>query len=292
LKLVLDLAYVGNHGVAAPVQYNLNAATVAGIGNAGRPLFAQFGRTADSTLLFAPYSTMYHSLQVKLDRRFQTGLTLTTAFTWGRGMSFQTGDVGRLQFYINQQRNWARNDFDRKYTFVQSYVYDLPFGPGKKWLRSGMIGNIFGNWRVNGILTVMTGTPFFISASGTGLNAPGNEQTPNQIAPLRTPKGVGPNSPWFDPTSFVNPTTPGAFGNVGRNPFSGPGLFNLDASLFKLFTFKERYSLQLRGEAFSVTNTPQFSNPGASLTSTANFGYVTGTAGGSRTLQLGAKLDF
>ena len=138
-------------------------------------------------------------------------------------MGFQSGDDGGLAFYINQQRNYARNDYDRTLTFVQSYVYDLPFGPHKRWLQSGLAGNIFGNWRVNGILTLMSGTPLNLTASGSSLNAPGNTQTPDQIAPVNILHGVGPNSPWFDPASFATPTTPGVFGNMGRNSFSGPG---------------------------------------------------------------------
>jgi hypothetical protein len=89
LKVVLDVAYVGNHGVASPIQYNLNAATVAGRGNAGPPEFASFGRTASTTLLFAPYSSMYHALQVKLDRRFASDFSLTTAFTSGKACRFR-----------------------------------------------------------------------------------------------------------------------------------------------------------------------------------------------------------
>lgn len=111
------------------------------------------------------------------------------------------------------------------------------------------------------------------------------------MAAVQILHGVGPNSPWFSPSSFANPTAVGAFGNAGRNIFTGPGFFDLDASLFKEITFKERYKLELRGEAFGVTNTPQFSNPGTSLTSTSNFGYITGASGG-RTLQLGAKFSF
>jgi hypothetical protein len=174
-------------------------------------------------------------------------------------------------------------------------VYDLPFGPGKKWLQSGLAGNIFGNWRVNGVLTGMSGTRVRLLASGNSLNAPGNDQTPNQVAPLRILHGVGQDSPWFDPSSFATPTAPGVFGNVEKNAFSGPGLFNLDASLFKIISFKERYTVELRGEALSITNTPHFSNPNNNMTSISNFGYVTGTLandGGACTLQLGVKFNF
>ena len=91
-----------------------------------------------------------------------------------------------------------------------------------------------------------------------------------------------------------------AFGTTGRNIFSGPGLFTLNLSLFKNFKITERVKLELRAETFNFTNTPQFSNPSTSLTS-STYGYVTGTigsgtgvngTGGGRALQLGLKLTF
>src|SRR6185437_9740362 len=219
-KLVLDVAYVGNHGVDSVVNYNLNAATVAGGGNAARPEFPTFGRTADTSFLFAGYSTSYNALQVKLDRRFAGGFALTTAYTYGKGMGFQTSDDGGLYFYVDPRRGYARNDYDRTHTFVQSYVYDLPFGPGKRWLNNGVAGNILGNWRVTGILTLMTGTPFNVTG-GSALNTPVSNQTANQVAPVQFPHGINIGNPWFSPTSFVPETQPGLFGNVGRNAISG-----------------------------------------------------------------------
>ena len=296
-KFVLTASYVANHGVDTPTQYNLNAATVAGLGNAGLPEFGFGGRTAATTLLFGPYSSMYNSLQLKLDRRFSAGLAITTAYTYGKGMSYQSSDDGGLDFYINQRRNYARNDYDRTHTFVQSYVYELPFGPGKKWLSSGLAGNVFGNWRVNGILTVMSGLPLTLSPSTNNLNAPGNTQTVNQVAPVQILHGVGPGSPWFSAASFATPSGNGVFGNTGRNFFSGPGFFTLDASVFKIITYRERYNLEIRGEAFSVTNTPEFANPGVTL-GQPTFGYLTSTLtgttgnGGARTFQLGMKFSF
>ena len=86
------------------------------------PEFDSFKRTASTNLLFAGYSSSYHALQVKFDRKFSGGFATTTAYTFGKGMGFQTGDDGGLAFYINQRRNYARNDFDRTHTFVQSVV--------------------------------------------------------------------------------------------------------------------------------------------------------------------------
>ncbi len=297
-KFVLDLAYVGNHGVDSVVNYNLNAGIVAGAGVAGRPLYQEYKRTADTNLFFAPFSTSYNSLQVKLDRRF-SDLNVTTAFTWGKGLGFQDGDDGGLYFYVNPSRNYARNNFDRKYTFVQSYVYDLPFGRGKRFLSSGLLSNVAGGWRITGILTWMSGLPINVLASGTALNTPGNTQTANQVAPVQVLGAIGSDGPWFSPQSFTAPTATGVFGNTGRNIFDGPSFFDLDAAVLKTISFRERFSLELRGEAFSITNTPAFANPNNTV-GNANFGFITATigtgtsstGGGNRTVQLGAKFSF
>ncbi len=296
MSFVLDVTYIGSHGVSQVVNYNLNAPNTfaaIGQGNNGIPQFAALRRTAGVNLLFAGFSTSYNALQVKLDRRFAGSLGITTAYTYGKGMGFQTGDDGGPRWYIDFRRNYARNDFDRTHTFVQSYIYDLPFGHGKRWLNSGIAAKTIGGWRVNGILTLMTGTPLTITASGAGLNTPSNTQTADQVASVQILHGVNTiangGGEWFSRSSFANPV--GAkFGSAGRNSFSGPGFFNLDASLFKTVKLTERFNLEIRGEAFSITNTPQFSNPGTTL-GNADFGFITG-AGGARSLQLGLKLNF
>jgi hypothetical protein len=300
-RFVLDLGYVGNHSVDTVVNYNLNAATVVGLGNAGQPEFKPFGRTANTNLLFAGYSSSYHALQVKFDRRFSGGFTTTTAYTFGKGMGFQTGDDGGLSFYINQRRDYARNDFDRTQTFVQSVVYDLPFGKGKRLVSSGVGAAVLGGWRVSSFLTWMSGLPLYFTASATSLQAPNNTQTPNLVAPVQILHGVGINSPWFTTSSFAAPAA-ATFGNVGRNYLSGPVFFNLDAALSKSIRFTERYNLDLRLEAFGATNTQQFffnntngtpaggTAAGTTLGS-SSFGHVTSASGG-RQLQLGAKFNF
>jgi hypothetical protein len=300
-RFVLDLAYVGNHSVDTVVNYNLNAATVVGLGNAGLPEFNSFGRTASTNLLFAGYSSSYHALQMKLDRHFSGGLATTTAYTFGKGMGFQTGDDGGLSFYINQRRDYARNDFDRTQTFVQSIVYELPFGKGKSLVSSGVGAAILGGWRVSTFLTLMSGLPMYFTANSTSLNAPNNTQTPNLVAPVQILHGIGPANPWFTTSSFAAPAA-ATFGNVGRNYLSGPAFFDLDAALSKSIRMTERFNLDLRLEAFGVTNTPQFffnntngtpaggTAAGTTLGSTS-FGHITSATGG-RVLQLGAKLTF
>jgi hypothetical protein len=295
-RFVLDLAYVGSHSVDTVVNYNLNAATVVGLGNAGQPEFPTFGRTAPTQLLFAGFSSSYNALQAKLDRRFSNGFTTTTSYTFGKGMGYQTDDDGGLNFYINQRRNYARNDFDRTQTFVQSVVYDLPFGKGKRFVSSGPGAAILGGWRVSSFLTWMSGLPLYFSAPSGGLLAPNNNQTPNLVAPVQILHGIGVGNPWFSTSSFAAATGTN-FGNVGRNYLSGPNFFNLDAALSKSIRFTERLNLDLRLEAFGATNTPQFffttgNGTAAGLTwNSSSFGDITSATGG-RQLQLGAKFNF
>jgi hypothetical protein len=300
-NFTLDVAYVGSHGVDTVAQYNLNTDLSAiGTGTAGQPLNQLFGKTAGATLYFAGYSSSYNALQVKFDHRLGAGLSLTTAFTWGKGMNYQSDDDGALDFYIDQRRNYARTDFDREFAYVQSYVYQLPFGYGHKLVSAGLAAWILGNWQLSAILSLESGTPMTFTASGTSLNTPGETQTANQVGPVQVLHGINTGHPWFSQASFTQPTSV-AFGSSGRNILSGPGLFGLNLALSKTFKLTERLRAELRAETFNFTNTPQFANPTTSLTSSSTYGYVTGTlgsgtgvngTGGGRALQLAAKVTF
>jgi Carboxypeptidase regulatory-like domain/TonB dependent receptor len=314
-KLVLEAAYVGNHGVDIPTVYNLNAARVAGSGNAGRPLTPLTGTVAQK---FMGTSSNYHALQAKLDRKLSGGLLITTAYSYSKAMGYATdgentsnSTVGGLAFYIGDiRRNYSPLYFNRTHTFVQSVILESPFGKGKRLLTSGVGSKLLGGWEVSTILTAMTGLPLQITG-GSNLGAPGNTGVPDLIGPIKLLHGIG-SSPWFDVTQGVNPADglrclgpvcqapdcPGPtcrVGNIARRVFSGPGLFDLDASVFRRFPMTERVGLEFRAEAFSVTNTPHFDRPGTNFDS-SSFGTVTGTRGGldggNRAIQLGAKLTF
>jgi len=324
----MDVAYVGNHGVDMGASTNINAAGIIGAASStdalNDPYYPHTGTIAQ---YFQGVSTMYNALQVKVDRRFVTGLGITTSFTYGKGMGYTNGgdDDGIYGFYLNGQfhRNWARNDFDRTFVFVQSYVYQLPFGKGKYFLNSGSgpVEKVFGGWQLEGILTAMTGLPFTVTYSSTYLNlAQGGTNTGVQIAPVSILHGINTTanggSPWFDPTAFVIPpcqsATPSAacptgqqVGTTGRNFMSGPGFFNLNLALVKNTQLTERIGMQLRFETQNTTNSPQFGLPNGSCctSNNANFGFVTGTissgsgsinsgAGAPRSIQLGVKFTF
>jgi hypothetical protein len=121
--------------------------------------------------------------------------------------------------------------------------------------------------------------------------------------------GIGSSTHWFDPTAFTqpsgcttNPCTHPGLGNTGRNQFRGPGYIQNNFSLFKSFRVYRESALEIRVDAFQLSNTPQFNNPNSGSISAANFGQVTSTVGsgqgsvngigGGRSLQGSAKFSF
>src|SRR6185369_14784524 len=171
-----------------------------------------------------------------------------------------------------------------------------------KYATSGLASKIAGGWQMNGILSRTSGTPFTVGTSGTSLNAPGNTQTADQILPtVAILGGHGNGQPYFDPNAFA-PVTAVRFGASGRNIARGPGLFNLDASIFRNFRLTERFTLQFRAEGFGVTNTPQFGQPGVAASSVTRnsdnsikalngFGEIT-SASGERQFRFALRIIF
>jgi Carboxypeptidase regulatory-like domain len=302
MKFTIDAAYVGSHGVDTPANVNLNAGQIIGAGSAGQPYFVKYGITNSVQQLFQGFSSTYNSLQVKFDRRFSNGFSLTTAFTWQKAMAFQTGDDGGLYYYAGQglRRNYAHADYDRKLNYIQSYLYQLPFGRGKKFLSSGIGSKILGGWQLGGVLSFRTGK--FMSFTGNNsLNlGSGGNTTLEQVAPVEVLGGIGAGHPWFSTSSFVRTPT-NTQGNTGRNIFEGPRLFALNSNLSRIVVLNENrgLKLQLRLESFNVTNTAQFGQPNTGFGS--NFGFITTTlgsgtgvngTGGGRSVQIAAKLMF
>jgi Carboxypeptidase regulatory-like domain len=293
-----NAAYVGNVGRHIPGNYNLNAGFVAGAGAAGQPQYATLGRTASTEILPKGTSSNYNSLQARLSRRLSNNLIATTGYAWQKALGFNssTTGLGTYNFYIDFQRNYAPTTWDRRQTFVQSFVYSLPFGKGQRFLPSGPAAGFLGGWQVSGILSADAGTPMLFLASSSQLNAPSNDQVPNQIAPFRRLKAVGTTQDWFNTSAFVQPAG-AAFGNMGQNVYSGPGLVAFDASLQKDFPIHENIGLTMRLQGFNALNHPIFANPNTTLTS-SSFGQVTSTLGsggtsiGSRAMQVAATLHF
>jgi len=288
--LSVEAAYVANHGVNIGQTLNLNAGRVPGAGSAGQPLFQRFGRLAASNSTTGTHS-YYDSLQVKLDRRFSGGLMLTTAYSFSKAIDFDSGN--QVYFFLNR----GRASFDREHVLVQSFIYELPFGPGKRWAHSGPERWLLGGWQFNGILTAESGMPLNLTFSSATLNAPFNSNRPNLNGEVQIFGAIGPGKRYFDVTKFSAPA-PDTFGTAGRNILHGPRLFGLDFSIFRKFPIGERMSLEFHSEAFNLTNTPHFDNPNTTFGS-PSFGAVTTARGNqasavneNRQLQVGLRLWF
>jgi Carboxypeptidase regulatory-like domain len=315
----LQVAYVANHGVDIAGNQNINQPSVYGGGNASDPEYNCVGcpsnahRTAATNVIFLPYSSNYQSLQVQLTRRMTKGLAFGSAFTWGKALGYISGDDGGLTFFINPRRNYAPLDFDRTLNYEQSFTYELPVGRGHNLLSSGMASQVLGGWRVSGIISAVSGTPFTVQTNGSNLNTPGTPQTGKLTGPYKVTHAVGSANHWFDPTAFSTPNgctgqaypncTNPDLGNTGRNQFRGPGYIQDNISLFKSFNLYREAALETRIEAFQLSNTPQFANPTSNNCCTASsFGQVTSTVGsgqgsvngigGGRALQASAKIMF
>lgn len=282
----LQIAYVANHGVDIDGSQNINLPNVYGGGSKSDPEYATFGRTASTDQYFIGNSSNYESLQTQLTKRFAHGFSFTTAFTWGKELNYFGGDDGGLRFFINQRRNYAPADYDRAKNYEQTFTWQLPFGRGHALLNSRAADFIAGGWRLSGIISIVSGSPFTVSANGASLNTPGTAQDATLVGSVHVLHGIGPSSPWLDTSNWVQPagctsspcTNPG-LGDTGRNQFRGPAYMQDNFSLAKSFPVWRETTLQARIDAYQLSNTPQFNNPNGSFNTSSGFGTITSTVG-------------
>ena len=276
----------------------------------------------------------YNSLQATVTRRFVGGGTMLVAYTNAKLLSNTdtltswleggvTGGVGAIQDWNNLKKERSLSSQDVSQRLVFSYVLDLPFGRGKKFLggASGATGKLVSGWGVDGITTFQRGFPVKISyGAGTALSGSGflGQSTLRPDVVPGCDKNVS-GSPvsrlggWFNTSCFQQPglNTPGlngvsipgiangwAFGNEPRvDPtLRQQGINNFDFAVFKKTTIGERANIEFRTEFFNIFNHPQFGPPNGTCctANNANFGVVTNTIGNaqSRLIQFGLKFAF
>ena len=245
----------------------------------------------------------YQAVTAKLTKRFSGGLTFLMAFTGSKTTDTSSAAVGYLgpasSTYANQYNpngEYSLSAYDVSRQFTASFNYELPFGRGHRYLNhfSGAANTLFSGFQFNGIVNYNSGTPVVLNglnSDPTGLL--GGSQRPNQI--LKSARIANPtNAEWFNTAAFALPAQ-FTIGNAPRvlSDVRNPGFTNADLSIFKntYLGGKERYNLQLRLESFNVFNHPYFAGPDAGIND-AQFGTITGTAGGPREVQLAAKFIF
>ena len=323
---VTDIGYVGTEAVRPLTNMNMNAGPPGG-GSAAGLLSVKFnkdyGSQANINALVPFKNNYYNSLQTKVTRRFAEGSNLGFAWTWSKAVDYEDNEeLSALSFPYPTY--WAKNravaGFDRTHNVEAWGVFALPFGQGQHWMTTGIGGQVLGGWLINPIVSWMTGAPFTVGGNGGNLNANGSSQTADLVGRFKLthgkPRRVGapqctptdPTCHYFDPIAFAQPAL-ATYGNTNRNEFRGPGFFNMNLSLLRDFNIKEKLTLEARADAFGLTNTPHFANPGATCPSgvgqlcntDSSMGVITGTAqpggffgpdSGARTMWLGVNIKF
>jgi hypothetical protein len=235
-------------------------------------------------------STTYHALEVKLEKRLSHGLSLLVGYTWSKlidtassvfDASILAGPVANFPVADSYNPRLERDvsTGDIPHNFVASFVWDVP---GR--------GPVLGGWQISGIATLQSGVPLALTQV-TNFNAFAGfgTQRPNRLADPRLPASERSVARWFDTHAFrVAPQF--TLGDSSRNPVRGPGYRNLDLALSRRVPFAGSRAVELRIEAFNVTNTPPLGAPNSVL-GAPGFGSIT-SAGDPRVVQLGLKVHF
>lgn len=302
MDLVFKVGYVGNLGRRLDNTFNFNQ-PVPGPGAVAprRPLFAVAPGIVNVDYNVSDGLSSYHSLQSTIERRFANGLGFLLAYTWANSIDNVANQFGGADNGpIPQDRRFRSLDrgvsgHDIKHRLVYSMNYELPFGQGRKFAFSNKtLNNILGGWDSNVIVAAQSGLPFTPVLAAPVSNAGGSRPDRYKSGEIDNPTIAR----WFD-TSFGTAASGAAwgaptiftFGNGARNSLRGPGRTNVDFSLFKNFTFGERWKLQFRTETFNLFNHAQFDLPNPNVGS-PSAGIITGIVGTPRQVQFALRLTF
>ncbi len=272
---------------------------------------------------FGCCGSTYNSLQVSGTKRFQGGGTLLVAYTNAKLLSNtdtltswlengSTGGVGQVQDWNNLNGEKSLSSQDVSQRLVISYVLDLPFGRGKRFLGdvSGVTSKVVSGWGIDGVTTFQRGFPLKIAWGGSAtplenLNLGVSNVRPNVLGGCdKSTQGSGPSgrlNQWFNVSCFAAPPAYG-FGTEQRvdSSLRAAGINNFDFAAFKRTAITERVGLEFRTEFFNLFNHPHFGFPGTNFNPVAGnnsangFGQVVSTNPDSnpRLIQFALKLVF
>lgn len=291
--LLWEVDYAGTRGIHVTMFYNPNEVQPGPGTLASRRLLQPLKNMSSIAQADPRNMSVYHGLLTKLEKRFSHGLQCMLAYTFAKSLDYGGsaasggGATGSGQTVTNMRAWRGPSGYDIKHRAVINHVYELPFGPGKRWAPwRGVPGKILGGWQLSGITTLTTGRPFNVGLA-TGVNN-GAPSWPDRIG---SGKLDNPDPRyWFNTTHFVAPP-PNTYGNVARGVLYAPGHVNFDTSFVKNTTITERLRAQFRMDAFNLFNTPAFGFPNASIGS-PTVGRITSTIADNRDLQFALKLEF
>jgi hypothetical protein len=326
----LDVAYVGQHGYRlvgqlenldeVPDKYlalgSLLNDSVSSPGAVAAGIAAPYpgftGSVAQALRPFPQYlgiyddgqptgKSSYNGLQTKVQRRLSQGLNFLVSYTLSKTITnagqegYTTWAPTAMDTY-NRALEKAIAPGDATHVLSISYVYQLPFGPGKHFAAHGAVGKLVGGWEVTGIQLYSSGTPIAVSGGGI-IPLFGGANRPNRVPGV--PIKIAPGN--FDPATdlYLNlnafaqpaPYTYGTLGPYLPNVRGFPS-YNESISLIKNTYITETKYIQFRCETFNTFNRVVFSGPSSNINVPATFGVVSGQANGPRIIQFGAKVFF
>jgi len=242
----------------------------------------QIGSKADS---------IYHSWQTTLRKRFSAGLLMNLSYTFGKVIDVQSGDPVGTSYgpttstasdSTNLRLDRGRADFDQTHVATITWIYELPFGKGKKFLNSGnrIVDAVLGGWSLQGLNSVMSGEPFSVSSGAKtaqyGASSRAILTTSTMPDDSLKPGALGPV--FFTSTNDFALAPAGSTG-MGRNMFQGPTFWDMDGALSKTFRATERIKMTFRAEAFNALNHANYRKLGStSVGSTSILSSNFGTA--------------
>jgi hypothetical protein len=309
---LLDIAYVGNHGVKLQGFVNANQRNPS-LGFA-RP-YANW--PSDITAALNTFYSNFNSLQVKYEQQFVGGLTLLNTFTWEHSLDNASasleGNTPSPQDGNNPRADYSQSDYNLPLANITSLVYELPFGRGRRFASSsnGVVNTVIGGWQVSAINTMQAGTPFNITYGPNGAQAVSpqisatyrgaNEYRPNYVPGQKITQGRNNRAANTGYVNYINfnafvlpPIRDGAatpnvlspFGNASRNPGRTPAFYQTDLALNKKFsTPVESLKVEFRTEFYNLFNHTNLYLPG---TISGTQGTTSATAGTGGTVVLGA----
>jgi hypothetical protein len=292
--MLLEVEYVGSGQKHLTLCYNPNEVQP-GPGTQDSRRLLQPIASVNNMLQCDPRNrSTYHAGTLRLQQRFTNGAQFLVSYTYGKSLDYGAsaasggGAVGNGQTITNMDAWHGPSGFDVRQRTSISYVYELPFGSGRRWMSGAgtVLQALVGGWQLAGITTVTTGPPFTVTLQ-TGVNN-GAPSWPN-----RTGSGRLDNPTvdlWFNPADFVAPP-PNTYGDSGRGILYGPGHTNFDTSLSKRFSVGGRANAEFRWDVFNLFNHPGFGFPNAAI-GNATVGRITTTIVDNRSMQFALKVNF
>lgn len=318
---MLDLGYVGNHGLNEVIVNDINQATTGGSSTLqSRVPNASYGTIAG----LLPWATSdYNGLQIKLEKRFSQGLYLLESFTWSKAIDYAAqaldgggncSDCGNALPSVQNIYNWQADRgisaYNHPFVNNTTVVWTLPVGRGQRYAHNlnHAFDTLLGGWQASGIVQERSGNPLTFAYSPNTyqeVSALVSVDGRNSYRPNQSGAAIASNkshSQYFNVSSFSSPALDGSnpYGNSPRNAVRGYAYYNVDLGLTKNFPLTAKSHLEFRAEAFNLFNKTNFSDPntlvpnlGTALTSSTSgtFGQITSTLP-ARVLQMAAKVVF